>query len=195
VPLYFLGGLTLLWVVPAAAAAPPVKVGWIDLQRTLLETRVGKSAKGKLEAEKDLKQKQINDRKEKLQKAAEDLDKQKDIMKPEAVANRQRELQEEYVQLQQLFVQLQQDLAKSEANLTKEIFIQASSIIENIATRDGYTMIIEKNEGAVLWADKSFDITDEVNKRLDAGEGKKPEAAPAATPAKPPAKKPAEGKK
>jgi hypothetical protein len=30
-------------------------------------------------------------------------------------------------------------------------------------------MIIEKNEGAVLWGDPAFAITAEVNKRLDAG--------------------------
>ena len=157
----------------AEAAPPSSKVGCIDLQRTLHETKAGKAATARLEAQKTEKQKQVNEKKDALKKEADELEKQRVVMKPDAIAKRERELQEEYAQLQGLFVQLQQDLAKSEANLTKEIFLQASSIIENIATRDGYTMIIEKNEGAVLWADKSFDITDEVNKRLDAGEGAK----------------------
>lgn len=34
-------------------------------------------------------------------------------------------------------------------------------------------MILEKNEGAVLWADAAFDITDEANRRMDAGEAGK----------------------
>ncbi len=157
----------------AAQAAPagPAKVGWIDLQRTLTETKAGKAAKSRLEAEKELKQKQVNERKDKLKKAADDLEKQRGIMKPEAIAAKERELQDEYAQLQQLFLSLQQDLAKQEATLTREIFTKASGIIESIAKRDGYTLIIEKNEGAVLWADASLDITPEVNRRLDAGEG------------------------
>ena len=192
-----LGGLVLalgLVTRQAAAQEDPTKVGWIDLQRTLTETKVGKTAKDKLEAQKNDKQKQVNDRKDKLKKAAEDLEKQRVVMKPDAVAKREKELQDEYVQLQQLFMQLQQDLAKSEATLTKDIFGQAASIIEDIAKRDHYTMIIEKNEGAVLWANAKYDITPEVNKRLDAGEGKPPAPAPAPAKAPAPAPAPAKGK-
>ncbi len=172
-------GLALMLATPEARAQAATKIGWIDLQRTLMETKVGKQAKDKLEAEKNTKQKEVNESKDKLQKQAEELNKQRVVMKPDALQKRERELQEEYVQLQQKFMTLQQDLAKREAALTRDIFERASSIIQDIAARDGYSMIIEKNEGAVLWASAALDITAEVNKRLDAGEGK-PAAAPAA---------------
>ncbi len=68
---------------------------------------------------------------------------------------------------------LQQELAKKEAMLTQEIFGKAASIIESIAKRDGYTIMLEKTESAILWADPTVDITPEVNRRLDAGEGGK----------------------
>jgi outer membrane protein len=174
----FLGALALAVIVSsvasAQAAAPaPSRIGFIDLQRTLNETKVGKAAKSKLESDKTDKQKKVNDKKDALKKEADELEKQRVVLKPDAIAKREKELQDEYVQLQQLFMQLQQDLAKQEAQLTRDIFGKAATIIESIAKRDGYTMIVEKNEGAVLWADKSVDITDEVNKRLDAGEGQK----------------------
>jgi outer membrane protein len=189
--LWVLGALALAVVIAssgsvgAAGTPPPTKIGFIDLQRTLSETKVGKQAKAKLEAQKTEKQKQVNEKKDALKKEADDLDKQRVVLKPDAVQKREKELQDEYVQLQQLFMQLQQDLAKQEAQLTKDIFGKAATIIESIAKRDGYTMIVEKNEGAVLWGDPSFDITTEVNKRLDAGEGQQKEApAPASAPAK-----------
>jgi outer membrane protein len=195
-----LGALALAIVTVVgtrAHAAPPMaKVGFIDLQRTLGETKVGKAAKAKLEGEKTTKQKQVNDKKDALMKDKEELDKQRVVLKPDAIAKREKELQDRYVELQQLFVQLQQDLAKSEATLTREIFGKASTIIESIAKRDGYTMIVEKNEGAVLWADPAVDITSEVNKRLDAGEGQGA-AAPSKTPANttpPPSPAPAPAK-
>ena len=195
-PIFGAFAIAVLFTVAGSAsrseAAPPVaKVGFIDLQRTLNETKAGKAAKAKLEGEKTAKQKTVNDKKELLKKEADELEKQRVVLKPDAVAKREKELQDEYVQLQQLFMQLQQDLAKQEATLTREIYGKASSIIESIAKRDGYTMIVEKNEGAVLWADANVDITPEVDKRLDAGEGQGAAApaapatpkAPAATPA------------
>jgi len=157
----------------AEAAPPSSKVGCIDLQRTLHETKAGKQATARLEAQKTEKQKTVNDKRDNLKKEADELEKQRVVLKPDAVAKREKELQDEYVQLQQLFVQLQQDLAKQEAQLVRDIYGKASSIIESIARRDGYTMIVEKNEGGVFFVDKSIDITDEVNKRLDAGEGQK----------------------
>jgi outer membrane protein len=167
-----------------AAGTQPSKIGFIDLQRTLQETKAGKTAKAKLEAQKTEKQKQVNEKKEALMKAKDEFDKQKLVLKPDAAAKRQQDLETQYAELQQTFMQLQQDLAKQEAQLTKDIFTKAATIIESIAKRDGYTMIVEKNEGAVLWGDRSFDITEEVDKRLDAGEGQQKEAPPASAPAK-----------
>jgi outer membrane protein len=176
--------ITLVGVSASSQAAPPVaKVGFIDLQRTLNETKAGKAAKAKLEAVKTEKQKTVNDKKDAFKKEAEELEKQRVVLKPDAVAKREKELQDEYGQLQQLLQSLQQDLAKQEAQLTRDIYTKASTIIESIAKRDGYTMIVEKNEGAVLWGDPQIDITPEVDKRLDAGEGQSATPAPAPAPA------------
>ncbi len=106
-----------------------------------------------------------------MKKNADELEKQRVVLKPDVIAKREKDLQDEYVELQGLFSQLQQDLAKQEAQLTRDIFAKTSSIIDSIAKRDGYTMILEKNESAVLWADTALDITAEVDKRIDAGEG------------------------
>ena len=61
-----LGLALMLTTSTAHAQTPAPKVGWIDLQRTLMETRVGKQAKDRLENEKNDKQAKVNDLKEKL---------------------------------------------------------------------------------------------------------------------------------
>jgi outer membrane protein len=165
--------MVIFAIVRADAAAPVAKVGYVDLQKTLNETKAGKAARDRLEGEKKRKQKEIDQKQVDLKKAAEELDKQRVMLKPDVMRQREKELQDRYVELQGLFMQSQQDLAKREAQLTREIFNQASGIIEAIAKRDGYTMILEKNESAVLWADKALEITAEVDKRMDAGEGSK----------------------
>lgn len=172
-----LAGLGLAMVVWAvvranAAGAPPTKVAYVDLQRTLAETKVGRAARSRLEDEKDKKQKEIDGKKDSLQKDADELKKQRVVLKPEVQKQREEELQERYVELQNKLLQFQQELTKKEAQLMQDIFQKASKIIESVAKREGFTMVLEKSESAVLYADPSADITAEVNRRLDAGEGK-----------------------
>jgi outer membrane protein len=165
----FLGvAITVAGVVQADAAgtAMAVKVGYVDLQRTLNETGAGKKAKAKLEADKKAKQAQLDKQQKELQQFAAELDKQRVVLKADVLRQREQELQQKYVALQQTYFQLQQDLAKSEATLVRDIFGKAAPIIQDIAKQQGYTIIFEKNEGAVLWSVDGLDITSDVNKRL-----------------------------
>ena len=167
-------------VMRADAAGPAAqKIAYVDLQRTLNETAVGKAARKKLENDKAKKQAELKKKETEVTTMAAELDKQRAILKPDVLRQRERELQQKYVELNDFYMKLQQDLAKQEAQLVKEIFDQAAPIIADIGQRDGYTIVLEKNESAVLWAAPSTDITPEVNKRLDAGEGKPPAPAPA----------------
>lgn len=149
-----------------ASGTAAIKIGYVDLQRSLNETGAGKRAKKKLEDDKAKKQKELDKQQKELQAFAAQLEKQRVVLKPDVLRQRERELQEKYVGLQEKYFKLQQDLAKQEALLVREIFGKAGPVIQEIAKRDGYTMIIEKNEGAVLWANEKLDITAEVNKKL-----------------------------
>ena len=153
-------------MVRADAAGSTTKVGFVDLQRTLNETAAGKKAKAKLEKEKKRKQAALDRDQKELRKFAADLEKQKVVLKPNVLAKRQRELQEKYVKLQETYMKLQQDLAKQEAQLVQKIFAKASPAIKAIAREKGFTIILEKNEGAVLWGAAALDITNEVNRRV-----------------------------
>jgi len=165
---FFLGiALIVAGVVRVDAAGPAgFKIGFVDLQRTLNETAAGKKAKKKLESDKSKKQKELDKEQKKLQKFAKDLEKQMSVLKPDVLRKRQQELQERYVKLQQTYMQLQQDLAKNEAELVRKIFTKASPVIQKIAKADGYSMILEKNESAVLWGQPALDITTKVNAGL-----------------------------
>lgn len=142
------------------------KIGVVDLQRTLKETKAGKAAKRKLEADKKKKQKALDVKQKALQKKAANLNKQQAVLKPDVLRKRQLELQKEYAELEQTFLKLQQELAQMEAKLVQDIFRKASPVIKKIAGSKGLTVVIEKNEGAVLYAAPSIDITSQVNKQI-----------------------------
>jgi len=147
------------------------KLGVMDLHKALNETSQGKKAKAKLETSFKDKQKQLDAKGKELKELNDDLERQRAILKPEALAAKEHELEQRYLALQDTYMKLQQDFAKQEAQLTKEIFQSAKKIIDDIATRDGYTMIFEKTESSVLYAGKGLEITDEVIKRMNADPG------------------------
>ena len=165
----FLGiSLIVLGIVRAdASSSSGTKVGYVDLQQTLHQTEAGQQARRNLDREKRRKQRNIDQKQQELQRFAAELDKQRAVLKPDVLRQREQQLQEQYVELQQLFMQLQQDLAQKEAELVNEIFTQAAPVIQRIARRDGYAMILEKNQSAVLWAHDAIDITAEVNSRIE----------------------------
>ncbi len=167
-PVLVLGlGLLVFGMVSAdAQSSTSFKVGVVDLQRTLKETKVGKAAKKRLESNKTRKQKELDKKQKDLTKYAAELNKQRAVLKPAVLRKRERELQERYVALQETYMKLQQELAQMEAKLVQEIFAKASPVIQKIGREQNFAIIVEKNEGAVLFANAGLDITDQVNKRV-----------------------------
>jgi outer membrane protein len=165
----FLGiSLIVLGIVRADASSPSgTKIGYVDLQQTLHQTQAGQQARRNLEREQRRRQRNLDQKREELERFATQLDRQRAVLDPKVLRQREQELQEKYIELQQTFMQLQQELAQKEAELVGEIFQKAAPVIERIAQREGYAMILEKTQSAVLWATDAVDITAEVNRRLE----------------------------
>jgi outer membrane protein len=153
-------------------AQAEVKLAFVDMQRALLEVDEGKKAKGTLEKMKSDKQRQLDGEQEALKKAKGDFDTQKAMMKEDVRRQREEELAEKLGRLQMLYATLQKELAAKEAELTKEIFKRMAKILEKMGREQKWTMIFEKTESSVLWAEQSLDLTNELIRRYNAGEGK-----------------------
>lgn len=150
--------------VVAAGSQSGVKVGFVDLQRTLLETSVGKSAKKKFEAEKSKKQAALDKKQKDFQKAAAELDRQRMMLKPEVLEKKTRELEAQYVEVQQTYAKLERELAEAQAKLIQDILQKAAPVIKSIANKGGYGLVLDRS--AVLWADNGVDLTGELNKQI-----------------------------
>ena len=166
-PIMFLGvALIIAGMVRADAAGTSAKIGFVDLQRTLFETGAGKKARARFEKEKKTKQAALDKKQKDFQRYAAELDKQRILLesKPDKLAQRQRELEKKYVEVQQTYAKLERELSEAQAKLIKEILGKAGPVIQSIAKREGYTMILDRS--AVLWAADAADLTDKVNKLI-----------------------------
>ncbi len=162
------GGIILFLLLPAIAfGQTKVKIGYVDMQRILNEVEDGAKAKEKLKKEFNEKQAQLDKKQEDLKKKKEDYDKQALVLKEDAKRQKQQELQQDFIELQQLYAKLQKELSENELGLTKDIFDKAQSVIAEIAQKDGFTLILDKAEGRILFALPSMDITNEVIRKYN----------------------------
>lgn len=184
-------GFFVLASSPVVSFAEEVKLGYVDLQRALNETEDGRKAKAKLKKDFDLKQKELDEQQEALKKDIEDLDKKRTLLPAEKVRDKEAELQARMQKVQQTYLRHQQDLQGKEQAETGKIYERMNRIIVKIAQAENFTMIFERAQSAVLFAKPHLDLTNEIIRRYNSGEGADkaggPTAAAPAAPAKPPA--------
>jgi outer membrane protein len=152
-------------VVPltlSVAAHAEAKFGYVDLQRALGEVEEGKAAKARLEAMKEQKQKELD-------KAQEDLKKEKDVFDKQAATMTEQVRNEKGASLQRKLIELQQSFEKGRAELAQKqndeiqaIFGKMTPIITAIAQREGFTMVFERNDAGLIYAPPSLDLTNEL---------------------------------
>ncbi len=149
-----------------------IKVAVVDLQRALQETEDGRRAKRQLKKLFKRRQTELDRRQNELKKLKEQIEKQKDVLSREALRKKLEDYQKRFVELQSTYVEYQRELAQKEAQLTQRILQRMQRIVRRIGQSKGYTVILEANEGGVLWAPNHIDLTDEVIQRYNRGEGR-----------------------
>lgn len=179
-----------LAVLALALAAPAVradtKIGYVDLQRAIREVDEGKAATAVLKRDFDEKQRQLDAKRTEFEKAKADFDKQASLMNEQARRDRGGELERKAMELQQLFVQLQKDLSGREQEAMRGIIDKMTGLVREMAEADGFTMVLERGDAGIIYAQQSLDLTNELVRKYNArhpGGGapaaKKAAAAPA----------------
>lgn len=151
----------------ATNAKAQVKLGYIDMQKAIQETSVGKKAKRELEKEFNAKKAELQKKEGDLKKMSEDLEKKSAALSDDARAKKQQELQQEMLKFQREVGESQLNIQKKERELTSPILEKLQAAIEKVAKDGGYTMILEKSEQSVIWAKKEIDLTDAVVKEFE----------------------------
>jgi outer membrane protein len=156
----------------AYAETITMKVGVVDLMKALNESDAGKKAKAELESLIKSKQSVINEKGKTIEKLKAELDKQSSVLSPDAKKSKEDDLDRMMRDYQRMVSDSQSDVKNKETELTGGILKDLRSIIEKIGQKEGYTMIIEKAEGIVLYSKKNLDLTDEVIKQFNASHPK-----------------------
>lgn len=158
-------------VATGLAFAPSVfaqhKYGVVDLQLAIASTKEGKKAKEKLEKVTKKKQKELDEKVEKIKKMEEEMQKQMPLMSEGGKKDMLERYRKEMMELQQMYQDNQMALAKQKGHLLEPILQKMSGIVQDLALSEGYTVILDKADGTVLYHDPAIDLTAEVIKRYN----------------------------
>jgi outer membrane protein len=151
----------VLVLVGSVGARAELKIGYVDLQRAMLEVEDGRRAKAKLQGLVDQQKKSIDREQDKLLKEKAEFETQYTRMSPEERVKRQTDLGQRMFELSQRWEKEKEDLTKRERTETQAIIDKLMPIVTRIAQRDGMTFVFEKNKG-ILYAPAYLDITNEL---------------------------------
>jgi outer membrane protein len=138
------------------------KLAWLDMQAVILKTEEGKTARAKIEKEAEAKKKDLMKEQAELKKMDEDFQAQMGVLSDDAKMAKQKEFQAKYVGFQNSQMNLEKDIRAKEAKETQKIIENLQVLISDLAKKKGYDMVFERSAGAVLYANKVEDISEEV---------------------------------
>ncbi len=161
--------LFLLLAVPVRSQEG-VKIGFVDLDRALNESRAGRSALKKLQAEVKETESSLLKEKQDLERLRNDIDKKGLLLKEEERRNLEKEFQRRVRNYQRAMRDSQEELNQRKNELMADILKGLEKVVTEVGKKGKFTLILERSQ--VLYTDQGVDITDTVISRYDNSDGK-----------------------
>ncbi len=159
--------ILLLTLVLSLAVIVNAKIGYVDMQKAITETKNGKKAFKKLKSFQALKQKELDKKKASMEKESAELKKKFDVYSDEKKMQVQQDFQKKAIAAEQYFRESQAELQKKEKDLLEPVIKGLRESISKFAEEKNYVMIFEKNGSALLFATKSLDLTSQIVKAYE----------------------------
>jgi outer membrane protein len=155
--------------VAAPAAVPSVdRIAVVDVQRCILETREGKTARTELEKVFTKSQAKLETKAKALQRDMQDLGSKSSMLSAAELGKRQEQLMRRQAELAQLQESLQNDVVEREALLTEEIYRKVAAVVQQLALEESVQVVLVRSEMTVLYANPKLDLTNRVIVAYDA---------------------------
>ena len=144
-----------------------IKIGLIDLQRCLSESKEGKKITQLLKKKKDVLQRQLDTKQKELLELRRELEKQAMMLSMDAQEDKRRIIERKTRELEYLYKDLNEEMRGSQKKEEKRILKEIGKVIEKIGSEENFTLIMEKRTGGVLYCADPLDITEKVIRAYD----------------------------
>ncbi len=142
------------------------KVGFINLQRLVNESKMGQAARSGFQKMRQEKEALVAAKLREVNELRELINKDGDKMSPQEKRDKLLALQKANKEYQRLVSDAKEDILREDRQLVSIILQKADGALKKVAKRLNYTIIL-KDATAIGYLDPSVDITDEVIKELN----------------------------
>ena len=150
-----------------ALAQSSIKIGVVDIQEVQQKSLAFAKEEAKLQKEIEGMQKRLTDEQNTLAKLEEDYQKQSMMLSLDAQEDRKLELESTARHLNFLREDLAAKARHLETVAATRLLNELSGVVREIGLKEGYTVILQKRGGGLLYNDGAIDITAKVISAYD----------------------------
>jgi outer membrane protein len=159
--------IAVLWLAsPALSVA--TELGYVDMQRVLEESALGKAAQATLEERFGDEQQAFAREEAAIRQLQQTLERDRPLMSATQVEKKEAELQSRIKAFEEDFAKIQQQLARAQQQEGNKILKPARDAVISVAKKRQLGAVFEANQSGVIYLDEEADITDAVIEVMDA---------------------------
>lgn len=157
---------------PAQPAQPAVvfpegsKYAYMNIQRVAAESAEGKASSARIEALRQKKANELNERNKQLEAAQAKL--RSSVLDENARAQIQKDIDKQQVDIQRLTQDAQAELQDLQNELQIDFQRKLAPVVELVAKEKNLQFLFSQADSGLVWADPGLDLTGEIIRRFDA---------------------------
>ena len=143
------------------------KIGYVDLQQVIMNSKAGKSAKSSFESEFKTKRDIIEQKTRAVEQMKQDFIKNSAVMNETTRKQKAEQIDKKEKDLNRTREDFREELQRKDLELTQKILKQIEGILKQIGQSEGYDIIFERTEAGIIFASPNGDITSKVIQAFD----------------------------
>jgi outer membrane protein len=163
----WIAGWLLALVAAAAPAAAQTKVAVIDVQRVVTESDPGKESLVRLRTLQEEKIEEGRNLQQELETLRDQFNKQRFTLSDEKLEEMSSEIEDRTIAMQRFEDDAKRSLEEARRTALGRLEEQIMPIINEIGQERGLTLIFNKFQSGLVYADEAVDITDDVIRRFN----------------------------
>jgi outer membrane protein len=134
-----------------------LKIAYVDIAKIIQEAEAAQEAKKKLQGEYERRQAELKKMQDEILKMQDDFMSKVKFMSQQEADKRRAEIEAKQNEFLQKLRQAELEIQSLDAKLTQGVIEDIRKIVERIAQREGYDIVLEKNQ--IIYVKDADDIT------------------------------------
>lgn len=144
------------------------EIGYVDMQRVLEESALGKTAQANLQERFGDEQRAFAEEEAAIRQLQQKLERDKPLMSTAQVEKTEQEIQTRIKKFEEDFAKIQRQLAQAQQQEGQKILKPARDAVVSVAKKRKIDAVFEASQAGVVYLDEDGDITDAVIEAMDA---------------------------